>query len=90
MLGATSVQRHSRTGGYWFRRREPDHLRLMIGQAEITRSLGTKSLPEAKRRSRSYANVTAELFEKASQAIARTVNEGAASHHMGVMMRPQD
>jgi hypothetical protein len=66
MLGATYIQRHPKTGGYWFRRRVPDQLRSVIGQREITRTLGTKSLNEAKRRSRSLANATDELFIEAS------------------------
>ena len=76
MLGATYVQRRSKTGGYWFRRRVPDPLRPVIGTNEITRSLGTKSLSEAKRRSRSYANATDDLFEKASMRMAERQRVG--------------
>ena len=65
MLGATYVQRHPRTGGYWFRRRVPDHLRPIIGRREITKTLGTKSLAEAKRLSRPYADATDDLFDEA-------------------------
>jgi hypothetical protein len=70
MLGATYIQRHPKTGGYWFRRRVPDHLRAVIGQREITRSLSTKSLSEAKLRSRPLANATDELFIQASARVA--------------------
>lgn len=66
MLGATYVLRHPRTGGYWFRRRVPDHLRPMIGQQEITRSLRTRNLSEAKRLSRAFADATDQLFDQAA------------------------
>jgi integrase len=79
MLGATYIQRHPKTGGYWFRRRVPDQLRSVIGQREITRTLGTKSLNEAKRRSRSLANATDELFIEASGFISHEGNDGTAS-----------
>ncbi|AEO47159.1 DUF6538 domain-containing protein [Rhodospirillum rubrum] len=65
MLGATYVKRHPRTGGYYFRRRVPDHLKPSIGTVEIIRSLATKSLDEAKRLSRPLADATDALFEEA-------------------------
>jgi hypothetical protein len=65
MLGATYVKRHPRTGGYYFRRRVPDHLKPTIGTVEIIRSLATKSLDEAKRRSRTLADATDALFDEA-------------------------
>lgn len=73
MLGATYVKRHPRTGGYYFRRRVPDHLKPSIGTVEIIRSLATKSLDEAKRLSRPLADATDALFEEA---------EGLQSQHM--------
>lgn len=69
MLGATYVQRHPRTGGYWFRRRVPDHLRPIIGRREITKTLGTKCLSEAKRLSRPYADATDDLFDEAQERL---------------------
>lgn len=65
MLGATYVKRHPRTGGYYFRRRVPDHLKPTIGTVEIIRSLGTKCLSEAKRLSRTLADATDALFDEA-------------------------
>lgn len=75
MLGATYVLRHPRTGGYWFRRRVPDHLRAVIGRREITKTLGTKCLSEAKRLSRPYADATDRLFD---EALGR-VGDGASA-----------
>lgn len=82
MLGATYVQRHPRTGGYWFRRRVPDHLRPVIGRREITKTLATKSLDEAKRRSRTLADATDALFDEAEgrEGSGETVSQAAGWH----------
>lgn len=84
MLGATYVLRHPRTGGYWFRRRVPDHLRPIIGRREITKTLGTKCLSEAKRLSRPYADATDDLFD---EALGR-VGNGASSEPVAAASSP--
>jgi integrase len=84
MLGATYVLRHPRTGGYWFRRRVPDHLRPIIGRREITKTLGTKCLSEAKRLSRPYADATDQLFD---EALGR-VGDGAPSEPVAAASSP--
>lgn len=84
MLGATYVLRHPRTGGYWFRRRVPDHLRAVIGRREITKTLGTKCLSEAKRLSRPYADATDAVFD---QALGR-VGDGASSEPAAAISSP--
>lgn len=82
MLGATYVKRHPRTGGYYFRRRVPDHLKPTIGTVEIIRSLATKSLDEAKRRSRTLADATDALFDEAEglEGSGETVSQPAGWH----------
>jgi integrase len=82
MLGATYVKRHPRTGGYYFRRRVPDHLKPTIGTVEIIRSLATKSLDEAKRRSRTLADATDALFDEAEgrDSSGETVSQPAGWH----------
>ena len=82
MLGATYVKRHPRTGGYYFRRRVPDHLKPTIGTVEIIRSLATKSLDEAKRRSRTLADATDALFDEAEglEGSDETVSQAVGWH----------
>ena len=43
-----SPQKHRDTGVYWFRQRVPKDLRPLVGKTEVTRTLGTKDLAEAK------------------------------------------
>ena len=40
--------KHPRTGIYQFRQRVPEDVRKLVGRREVTRSLGTKNLAEAK------------------------------------------
>ena len=40
--------KHPRTGIYQFRQRVPEDVRKIVGRGEVTRSLGTKNLAEAK------------------------------------------
>ncbi len=40
--------KHRRTGVYQFRQRVPEDVRKLVGRDEVTRSLGTKNLAEAK------------------------------------------
>lgn len=82
MLGATYVKRHPRTGGYYFRRRVPDHFKPTIGTVEIIRSLATKCLSEAKRLSRPLADATDALFDEAEgwEGSGETVSQPAGWH----------
>ncbi len=40
--------KHPRTGVYWFRQRVPEDVRALVGRKEVTRTLGTKDLADAK------------------------------------------
>jgi hypothetical protein len=43
------LQRHPKTGVYWFRRSVPPELRRVVGKPEIRKTLGTKDVREGKR-----------------------------------------
>lgn len=90
MLGATYIQRHPRTGGYWFRRRVPDHLRPIIGRREIIKTLGTKCLAEAKRLSRPYADATDDLFDEALGRLADGASNPVAPESSGTLAHEGD
>lgn len=57
--------KHPKTGGYYYRRVVPKHLREALRQTEFRISLGTKDLREAKRR---YPEKAAEVDAKFARA----------------------
>ena len=84
MFGCACMFRHKKTGYYWFRRAVPKRFRAIIGKTEITKSLRTKSLEDAKRANRRIADEVDALFEQArsklaAPAVAPTVPPPSAS-----------
>lgn len=84
MFGCACMFRHKKTGIYWFRRAVPKPIRGIIGKTEITKSLRTKSLEDAKRANRRIADEVDALFEQArsklaAPAVAPTVPPPCAS-----------
>lgn len=70
MFGCACMFRHPKTGIYWFRRAVPKGIRAIIGKTEITKTLGTKSLEDAKRANRRVADEVDALFEQAKGKLA--------------------
>jgi integrase len=78
MTAMTYLWRHPDSGIYWFRRGVPVELRPGIGKREIKKSLGTTSLPEAKRRGMEVAAEVDRLFETARNGVTLTLADAEA------------
>ena len=69
MSAMSYLQRHPKTGVYWFRRGVPAELRPAIGRREVRKSLGTKDVREAKRLCGDLAAETDRLFNSARAGV---------------------
>ena len=68
-----SMNLQRRKGGvYYFRRAVPEDIQKALGKREIVRSLGTKELPEAKRRAKQFG---LEIDQEFDQARSRSTAE---------------
>jgi hypothetical protein len=77
MTAMTYLQKHPKTGVYYFRRAVPPELRQAVGKSEWKRSLKTKDVAEAKRRVHEVGITVERVFQQARSGEATAPAEAS-------------